>query len=54
MRDQLVRVEQRENVVDDRVRSFSEEDGPERRSQGLVQGEAMGRANREGRKGLAE
>ena len=28
MRDQLVRVKQRENVVDDRVRSFSEEDGP--------------------------
>jgi hypothetical protein len=28
MRDQLVRAEQRENVVDDRVRSFSEEDGP--------------------------
>ena len=28
MRDQLVRVEPRENVVGDRVRSFSEEDGP--------------------------
>ena len=27
MRDQLVRVEPRENVVDDRVRRFSEEDG---------------------------
>lgn len=53
MRDQLVLVEPRENVVDDRVRNFSDEDGPGKAVSEVRAHGSDGEANRGGHKGLA-
>lgn len=53
MRGQLVFLDQREKVVDDRVRSFSEEDGPGKAVSEVRAHGSDGEANREGHKGFA-